>query len=474
MTITERVDRISTFRVTLASLLVTELFSGVLQFYFTPIYPALGAKFHVGIGTLSWALTGYTLATAVFTPLFAKLADVYGHAKVLKIETAIVAIGCILIAVAPVFWLLVVGRVLQGTFAAFLPVMFGLIRHRHSHDETTRAISYLSGVLIFGILAGLFSISLLLKLDNGVQWVLWLPAIGVTVGFILQFFSHGRPFARPEGSRVDWLGVVLLAVGFALVIFGLNQGPKLGWGSPATLGLLVLGIILLAMWVLVELRTHEPMVDVRYVFRPHLVPVYIIGFIIFFGVIGAQVAISTFMGLPHSAGGLGLDASQIGFATLPGFAVMFILIMFTPMLGRAIGFRWTITVGCICFLVGFGGLLFAHTSLAGYLIFYWIVSGGFGFIEASTRTIVVHSLREGEISVGAGVYELSITVGGAIGAGVIGAILAGSATAAGVATIDGYMAVWGLLGVLGVIVTAVAIGYALRGSRTRRETAMED
>ncbi|MBG0741401.1 MFS transporter [Paeniglutamicibacter antarcticus] len=451
-----------TFRLTLTSLIITELFSGVLQVYFAPIYPTLAKQFDVNVATLSWALTGYALATAVFTPLFAKLGDVYGHSKVLKIEVAIVAIGCILIAVAPVFWMLVVGRILQGAFAAYLPLMFGLIHARHTRGETTRAVSYLSGVLIFGILVGLLATSLILGLQNGTRWVLWLPAFGTTAGFLLLFIVRAPKVTRAPDSRVDWMGAILLAVGFAGLIFGITKGTGWGWGSFPTIATIVAGLVILTIWVFTALHTKQPMVDVRYVFRRLLVPVYIIGFIIYFGAVGAQVVTSTFMGLPTDQGGLGLSGSEIGFLLLPGYAVMFIVIMFTARLGRAIGFRWTMFLGCAAFLIGYGGLVFTHGTLAGFLIFLWIASGGFGFIEAATRTVVVNALRDNEIAIGEGVYELSITVGGAIGSAVLAAIMASNvASTTQLTTVGGYVIIWSLLGVLGVVATAVSIGYAI-------------
>lgn len=469
--------RLITFRATLWSLVIVEVFSGVIQVYFTPIYPTLAKQFGVNVGVLAWALTGYTLATAVCTPFFARLGDVYGHSRILKIEVGIVAAGCVLIAVAPTFWVLVVGRVLQGCFAAYLPLMFGLVRHRHSSEQTTTAVSFLSAVLIFGVFAGLLAVSFILRAPGGPAWVLWLPAIGSIVGFIVLFIRRGPTFVRDPDATVDWTGVALLAVGFAGVILGLSQGPAWGWGSPGVLSALIGGIIVLAIWVAVELRVPHPMIDMRYVFRPHLVPVYIVGFIIYFGAIGTQVATSTFMGLPRAqlGYGLGLSASAIGFFLVPGYLVMFIVITFTAKLGRAIGFRWTIFLGTLSFLVGYAGELTFHQSLVGFLVASWIAAGGFGFIEAATRTVVVQSLREGEVSVGEGVYELSITVGGAIGAALTGAILAASLNAkTGVADLSGYLTLWALLTVLGVVATVVAAGYAIVERRRRDDSTHDD
>jgi MFS family permease len=142
-------------RAFLLSLVVVELFSGVLRVYFVPVYGSLAAKFGVSIGTLSWALTGFTLATAVSTPVFAKLGDVYGHRKILRIEVAIVA------------------------------------------------VSYLSSVLIFGVLAGSVLTGIIARYGNGPTWALWLPAIGTLAGF----------------------------AGLTLVLLALSEGSSWGWGS---------------------------------------------------------------------------------------------------------------------------------------------------------------------------------------------------------------------------------------------------
>lgn len=453
-----------TFRTTLFSFIIAELFSGVLQVYFTPIYPTLAEKFHVSVSTLSWSLTGFTLATVVFTPIFAKLGDVYGHQLMLKIEVAVVALGCILIAVAPNFPVLVTGRVLQGAFAAYLPLMFGLIRDRHSADETRRGVAYLSGVLIFGVLFGLVITSLLLSVSNGPVWVLWLPAVGTLIGFGLLFIRPQERYERVPGLRVDWAGVALLAAGLVGVLWALTEGSTWGWSSWRTLGLLLGGLVLLAIWVAVDLNIAQPLVDLHYVFRPLLLPVYVIGFIIYFGAIGTQVATSTFMGLPraHVGYGLGLSGSAIGWWLLPGYALMFLAVISTSRLGRAIGYRWGMFVGCACFFVGYLGLVFFHGNLAEFIVFLSIVSAGAGFIEASTRTVVVEVLRHGEVSTGEGIYELAITIGGSVGSAVTAAILSGHLVkATGVTSQQGYALVWTVCAILGIVVVLVALGYAL-------------
>src|SRR3984957_15140985 len=127
----------------LAILALVELSSGATQAYITPLLPTIALRFHVSVGALSWAVIAFTLSTAVTTPLLTKLGDLYGHRKVLTVEVALVAIGSLLVATAPNFGVLLAGRGLEGVDEGSLPLMFGLVRSRYSHDDTRRSISYL-------------------------------------------------------------------------------------------------------------------------------------------------------------------------------------------------------------------------------------------------------------------------------------------------------------------------------------------
>jgi MFS family permease len=455
----------------LASLVLVELFSGVLQVYFLPVYGTLALKFHVSIGTLSWALIGFTLATAVSTPGYAKLGDLYGHRKILRIEVAGVALGSVLIAVAPNFPVLVVGRILQGTFAAYLPLMFGLVRSRYPHAETRRAVSYLTSVLIFGVLVGSVLTGILVRYTNGPTWALWLPAIGTLAGFAGLLVARGEPAPRRQpGQSIDWAGAVLLAGGLALVLLALSEGSTWGWGSARIVGFLVGGVVVLAAWSALELRIAHPLADLRFLFRPVFLPVYVIGFCIYFGAIGGQVAASTFMAAPgHLLGyGLSLTPLAISVALVPVYVLTFLAVAFTARLGRAIGFRPVMAIGCVAGFIGFLGLSIWHNGLAPFLVLYAVASLGTGFIESSTRTLVVDGLREGEIAMGEGIYELAITVGAAVGSAVLGAILsANSSKVPGLALQKGYELAWLTAGIVCLLSAVVALGYVMAERRTR-------
>jgi MFS family permease len=461
----------------LAVLIIVELFSGVIQVYFTPLYATLAEKFHVSVGTLSWALTGFALATAVTTPLFAKLGDVWGHRRVLRVEVGIVALGSVLVAVAPNFPVLVTGRVLQGMFAAYLPLMFGLVRSRYSHEDTRRSVSYLTSVLIFGILAGVLVVGLIVRYSGSPTWALWLPAIGTLIGFVGLVVVRGETVVVNPEVKVDWLGAALLAVGLVGVLLGLSQGPTWHWSSARVLTCLIGGAAVLLLWCYVELHTAQPLADLRFLFRPLFLPIYAVGFCIYFGATGGQVVNATFMAAPHEmlGYGLGLDAFHIALWLPFGLLFMFFGVLGTARLGKAIGFRTVMALGAV--LATLGAVLIAayHGNLAIFLTLYAISALGFGLIESSTRTLVVDHLREGEVSMGEGIYELAITVGGAVGAAVLGAALSAHASKVpGIATQRGYTVAWLLMAAFGLVAAIVAIGYLVAERRSGEPDVVTD
>lgn len=458
----------------LGPLVLVELFSGVLQIYFTPVYASLAAKFGVGVGTLSWALTGFTLASAVSTPVFCKLGDVYGHRKILRIQVAIVAAGSVLIAAAPTFSMLVAGRVLQGMFPAYLPLMFGLVRSRYGDDDTKRAISYLTSILIFGVVFGLVAVGFITRYTDGPTWALWLPAVGTLIGLAGLLLARGEQVERPAGLRVDWLGAVMLGAGFAFLLLGISEGSDWGWRSGRVLGALVLGVAVLIAWTVVELRIDQPLADLRWLFKPHFLPIYLVGFCTYFAVLGGQVVGGTFMAAPGKVLGYGLGLTPLGISLWLAvtFFVMFLGVVSTARLGKAIGFRTVMMIGAVMTALGYLGLVVWHGSLGIVVVLTAISVGGMGFIESSTRTLVVGGLREGEVSMGEGIYELSISLGPAVGSAVLGAVLSAHASKIqGLATEHGYQLSWLVMGLSCGLAAVVAIGFVIAGRRRKAAAA---
>ena len=304
----------------IAILALVELSSGATQIYMRALLPTIALWWHVSVRALSWLVIAFGLSTTVTTPLFAKLGDVYGHRKVLTVEVALVTIGSLLVATAPSFGLILAGRLLQGMYAAYLPLMFGAVRSRYSHDDTRRSISYLTAVLLFAVLGSLIVVAMIARYAGSPTWAEWLPAGLALIGLVSLLVTRGqqagmRPAqAREAAPRIDWAGFVLLAGGFALVLLGLSEGPTWGWSSGRVIGCLVAGVLALAAWAWVELHVAEPLADVRFLFRPAFLPVYATGFLLYLAALGVgRSSNATFSAAPGKllGYGLGLNAFQL-------------------------------------------------------------------------------------------------------------------------------------------------------------------
>jgi predicted MFS family arabinose efflux permease len=456
-------------------LIPVEVFSGLVQAYFYPIYAELAGKFHVSIGTLSWSLTAFTLATCVLTPVLTKLGDVYGHRLILRIVVAAVTLGSVLVAAAPNFGVLVAGRFLQGAVYAYLPLMFGLVRSRYSHDDTRRAVSYLSSVLVFGILVGTMLVGVIVRYSSGPSWALWLPVVGGVAALLGLLIVRGERVER-SGQRVDWAGAALLGGGLLLLLLALSEGSAWNWSSPTTVGCLCGGVFLLLVWAWVERVVAEPLVDLRFLFRPALLPVYLVGFCIYFGSVGSGVTSSTFLAAPDkllSYGG-GLSAFGISMLSPLTLGAACLTVLFTARMGRAVGFRSVMAAGAILATLGYASMALWHSSLTAYLVAFFIATGGLGFIEGSTRTVIVDDMRQGEVATGEGVYELSISLGGAVGSAVIGAVMSAHASVIpGIAAERGYVITWTVVAVVCLAASILAVGYVIAGRRSRPVPAEE-
>ncbi len=442
-------------RRTLIVLLLIELLSGFQQSYFTPLFHALGEQYHVGVTALAWTVTGPALTAAVATPLLTALGDRYGHPRVLRATTMAVAAGAVLIAVAPGYPLLVAGRVLQGCLAGFLPLMCGLVRYRHGIQDTRRAIAYLSAALMLGVLLGSACSSLLLP-TAGISAVLWIPAVGTVVGLGLLWTGDSDSSARtpPVTRRVDWPGAVLLAAALVLAVLALHDGAAWGWGSPGTVGCLGAGALLLTAWTMVQLRTPAPLIDVRRLLRPRLLPVFAVGACVHYIVLGGQMSYSTYLTLP---GGLGLPSSSVGLVLLPAFCGMTLLSACSSRLGRAMGYRKVAVLGAALVVLGTAGLLLRHSAAVDLAVTLAFCGAGMGLISGAARILVIDSVRTEETAASAGLFELLVSLGTAVGSAATAAIL----TAQG-SSHQAYLTAWTVSA--GVALLGLAASLLLPGN----------
>ncbi|MFD7992180.1 MFS transporter [Streptomyces mexicanus] len=450
----------------LAVMTVIVVCSGVVQGYLTPLLPEVGR--HVGVGSVGqnnlYLLS--QLAFAVMTPLLSRLGDLYGHRRLLRVSVAMVVAGSLLIAARPSTATLAVGMALQGAVVGFFPLLAGILRSR-APERGRVGMSVLVGALLVsigagGLVAGALS-------DRHAVLGLWtavpVAALALTAALVLPDSS------APRGGAFNARAATLLTLGLTALVLVLSQGGTWGWASAASLLTAVLAVVLLALWLLAERASEQPLVDVRLLRNPRLAVVSAHTFCAAFGTIGFLGANAVFLGSdPDETGyGMGLGSQAIAVVSLAMVVVGCLGSTATPRLAARLGDRAVLGVSGLLGAAGFLCLGVLHDSLAQYLAGALVVGLATGVFESITRTLSAEVVPESETALSVGINELALSLGAAIGAAVVGAVFAGHRSSGGRITLTGYGWAWGVCG--GVALLGAVSALAFRpapGARTRR------
>ncbi|MFC9325701.1 MFS transporter [Kitasatospora sp. NPDC057015] len=453
----------------LAAVAVVELTSGITQGFLSPLLKALTSVLHVSAAQLNWLSIANLLASVAFTPVLSRLGDLYGHRRVLRWNLAIVLAGSLLVGAGRSIGILLVGQVLQGAFAGFFPLLMGILRGRGTAAEGRRGVSLMVTALVAGLAVGLLSSGLIARFVDSPTAALWLPAVAVSAAMLVTWPLLPESGHRP-GGRVDWAGGVLLSAGMVAVMLGLGQGgaPGWEWTSARTLACLLGGVALLALWVAVERRTAEPMIDVRMFARRGVAVVSVVTLAFTFCMIGLPVANAVFLGTSaaESGYGMGLDPLGIAVASVPGMLALAAGALAGPAVARALSDRGTLVIGSLLMAAGYGSLAAWHGSLPVFLLLGVVSGVGTGFLQHSTRTLAVEAVPHDRTSVGSGINELLINVGGSIGAAVVLSVFAAH-TAAGqvLPGVGAYTTAWTLAAGVAALGAALALLYRAPDTR---------
>jgi EmrB/QacA subfamily drug resistance transporter len=322
--------------------------------------PTIGRDFAVSPTAVDSISIGFLVSLAVFIPASGWLGDRFGGKRVLLAAIAVFTLASALCGLASSLGELVAFRVLQGVGGGMLaPVGMAMLYRVFPPAERIRASAILTvpttlapalGPVLGGVLVT----------DLSWRWVFYvnLPIGAAAFAFGALFLKHS---AESRPGRFDLGGFVLSGVGLGSLMYGVSEGPDLGWRSATVLGTMAAGLALLAVMVIVEMRAAEPIVALRLLgnrlFRSAN-GVMILGSIAF---LGTLYVISLYY-----QDGRGLSALQSGLSTFPeAVGVMLGAQLATRVLYPLLGPRRHIAIGLAGTAVSIGllSLMTAGSSL---------------------------------------------------------------------------------------------------------------
>jgi EmrB/QacA subfamily drug resistance transporter len=242
-------------------LLATVLGSGMAQLDGTVVnvaLPRIGDDLSVGLSSLQWVVTAYTLTLAAFLLLGGGLGDRFGRRKVFMIGVTWFAAASVLCAVAPNATFLILARALQGIGGALLtPGSLALLQTSFTGKDRGRVIGAWSGLTGVASAIGPFVGGWLLNVSSW-RWI-FVINIPLAAAVLLVSAKH-VPESRDESATgsVDWAGGVLAAAALGALTYGLIEGPAKHW-QPIAVAALILAVLLLATFITLEAKRRNPM-----------------------------------------------------------------------------------------------------------------------------------------------------------------------------------------------------------------------
>lgn len=405
------------------------------QILVLPALPTLGRQYGATPATTSWVLTGFLLSASIATPIVGKLGDRYGKGRVLTTVLLLFSIGAVINALASSVEILIAGRVLQGVAGGVFPLAFGVVRESFPRTKVPGAISIISA--IFGVGSGIaLPLSGIIVDHLDTSWLFWLGLVAVPVAIAAHFWVPG---SRSGGDSIDWAGALVLAAALASMLLGVTQAPTLGWGSPANVGLLACGIMLLTLWLWLESRIAQPLIRLDVLTQRTVATTNLTAFMIGLAMFSGFLLILQLAQAPIGDGpGLGTTATIAGLLLLPSAIGQLLVGTFAGRLGVALGFRSTLLLGAALTSVSFAQLALAHSQPWHLMLGGFILGAGVSFAFGAMANLIVQSVKQSDVGVATGFNTVVRTVGGAFGSAIATTVLAANAAPSGNPSAEAY------------------------------------
>jgi predicted MFS family arabinose efflux permease len=424
----------------------------MLQSLVIPALTTIQRDLHTSATASTWVVSSLLLSTAIATPILGRLGDMFGRSYMLVVSLGSLAVGCVLSALASNIGVLIAGRVVQGLGGAAIALSFGIVRDVVEPERVASSVGFVAAMLAVGAATGIV-LSGPIATGLGYRWLFWLPLIAIVPTTIAAAIFI-PPSARLEAVPIDWFGALLLSGWLFCLLLGVSQGPQWGWASPAVLSLMVAAAVLLVVWVRVESRLDDPLVDMRLMRRPALLRVNAASFAIGFAMQATFTFVPRFVQIDPSTGyGLGVRPSRAGLVALPWSIGSTLTGMLLGRLAARYGPKLVLVTGALLASIPFVILVLRHDSVWVICVALGIFGTGTGLMAAAMPTILIRSVSEDQIGVTAGMNVNIRTIGGAVGTQIVASVIA-SSTREGVGSEGAYVAsfvVVGLVCALGII-----------------------
>lgn len=384
------------------------------------VVPTLQQSFHSNIGTISIAVSITALFSGMFVVGAGSLADKVGRVKITYIGLWLSIIGSLLIIVSNLPILLIIGRVIQGlSAAAIMPSTLAIMKAYFDGKDRQRALSYWSigswgGSGLASLFGGMVS--------TFIGWR-WIFILSILIALLSMYLIKGTPETKSpviNNKHFDYVGLILFVIMMLSINIVITQSSALGLFSPIILGLTLIFILSTIIFLKVENKIGNPLIDFKLFNNKAYTGATLSNFLLN-GVAGALLVANTFV-----QQGLGFSAFQTGLLSITYLITVLLMIRVGEKVLQKVGAKKPMVLGTSFNMVGI--ILISLTFLPSTIyvvicIFGYLLYGlGLGFYATPSTDMAISNSPEDKVGVASGIYKMASSLGGAFGIALSGAL----------------------------------------------------
>ena len=401
-----------------------------------PALPTMQRALHTTETDITWLLTAYLLSASVGTAIIGRLGDMYGKERLLLWTLVVLAAGTLLAAVSSSLTVLVIARFIQGASGGIFPLAFGIVRDEFPREKVAGSIGLLSAILGVGAGIGIVLSGVIVEHLN-YHWLFWIPLMATIIAAVATWrFIPESPVRLP--GRINWVAASLMTTGLFIVLFAISQTTTWGWGSPRTIGLVLLGLAVSSAWIAVEVRSRNPLIDMTMMRIRGVWTANLAAFLLGAGMYASFIVFPQFAQLPTSTGfGFGASVVVSGLYLLPSTVGMTVLGLYAGRISGRFGSRSALLAGTAFTTASFALLAISHSHPYDLLVAASLLGIGIGLAFAALGNLIVQAVSSYQTGVASGMNTVMRTLGGALG-GQLSATFIAANTVNGEPTVTGF------------------------------------
>ncbi|MFI2200032.1 MFS transporter [Streptomyces sp. NPDC020192] len=395
----------------------------LMQTLVIPIVPELPKYLNASPSNAAWAVTATLLAAAVATPMAGRIGDMFGKRLMLLISLVLLVAGSVVCALSDALVPMIVGRALQGLASAVVPLGISIMRDELPPEKLAGSTALMSASLGVGGALGLPAAAFL---ADHFDWhvLFWTSAALGVVAFALVMMLVPESRVR-TGGRFDAVGSAGLAVGLVSLLLAVSKGADWGWASGTTLGLFALAVVVLLAWGVFELRTAQPLVDLRTTARRQVLFTNLASIAFGFSMFAMSLVLPQLLQLPTQTGyGLGKSMLTVGLVMAPQGLVMMAMAPVSAAITKARGPKITLMIGAVIVAAGYGLNIVLMSEVWHLVLVSCVIGAGVGFAYGAMPALIMGAVSPSETAAANSLNTLMRSIGTSVASAVAGVILA--------------------------------------------------